>query len=104
VHIISPKTLRLAADAAKDAARELEAWLSVVRRAKWENLVDLKRTFPNADYVKPYIVFNIRDNRYRLIAKVYYVRMNTDGSRSEGHVYVRAFLTHKEYDDRKNWE
>ncbi len=42
---------------------KIEAWLSVVRCAKWSSLVDLKRTFPDADYVKPYVIFNVRGNR-----------------------------------------
>jgi len=104
VHIISPKTLREAAISAKDAGREIEAWLSVVTSARWRNLVDLNHSFPSADYVKPYVIFNIRGNRYRLITKVYFIRLNKNGSQSKGHVYIRAFLTHKQYDDRSNRE
>ena len=104
MHIIAPKTLRQAALSAKDAAREIEAWLSVVRNARWKSLIDLRRSFPGADYVDPYVVFNIRGNRYRLITRVYYVRLNRTGALSEGHVYIRAFLTHKQYDDRSRWE
>jgi hypothetical protein len=33
-----------------------------------------------------------------------FIRLNKDGTQSEGHVYIRAFLTHKQYDDRRNWE
>jgi mRNA interferase HigB len=104
VHIVSPKTLRRAALSAKDAAREIEAWITVVKSVRWRNMVDLNHSFPDADYVKPYVIFNIRGNRYRLITKVYFIRLNPNGSQSEGHVYTRAFLTHKQYDDRNNWE
>ncbi len=88
MHIISPKTLRPAAHRAKDAAVDIEAWLSVVRRARWKNLIDLYLSFPDADYVKPCVVFNIRGNRYRLITRVYFAKQKSDGALSEGHVYV----------------
>lgn len=104
VHVISPKTLRQAVISVKDTAREIEAWLNVVKCARWHNLVDLHLSFPRGDYVKPYVVFNIRGNRYRLVTRVYFVRLGREGVRTEGHIYIRAFLTHKQYEDRSNWE
>jgi mRNA interferase HigB len=59
--------------------------------------------FKDADPVDGYVIFNIRQNRYRLITVVHYAK-TTDKRRTEGHVYIRSFLTHKEYDHRGNWD
>ena len=49
------------------------------------------------------VVFNIRRNRYRLITVIHYAK-TTNERRTEGHVYIRSFLTHREYDDPRNWD
>ena len=59
--------------------------------------------FTDADYVDGYVVFNFRKNRYRLITIIHFSRTR-DKRQTEGHVYIRSFLTHKEYDNRKNWD
>lgn len=60
-------------------------------------------SFPDADSVEGYVIFNIRHNRYRLITVVKYAR-ERDEITTQGRVYVRSFLTHKEYDRRENWD
>ena len=59
--------------------------------------------FKDADYVDGYVVFNIRQNRYRLITIIHYAKTR-DGKQTGGHIYIRSFLTHKEYDNRNNWD
>ena len=59
--------------------------------------------FTDADYVDGYVVFNFRKNRYRLITIIHFSRTR-DKTQTEGHVYIRSFLTHKEYGNRKNWD
>jgi mRNA interferase HigB len=86
-----------------DAAGEIAAWLSVVEAVRWQNFAELRSMFTDADYVDGYVVFNIRRNRYRLITIVHYAK-TTDEKRTEGHVYIRSFLTHKEYDNPRNWD
>jgi mRNA interferase HigB len=98
MHLITVVALREAADDYRDASDEIAAWVKVVRAANWRSFVELKAAIPDADYVDPCVVFNIRRNRYRLIAKIHYVRLKPNGHPSEGHVYFRAFLIHKEYD------
>ncbi|PYT85110.1 MAG: hypothetical protein DMG40_00315 [Acidobacteria bacterium] len=56
-----------------------------------------------ANYIKGYVVINIRRNRYRLITVIHYAK-TTDERRTEGHVYIRPFLTHKEYNDPRKWD
>ena len=50
--------------------------------------------FPQADQVGKKTVFNIGGNKYRLIAAIHYNR---------GRVYIRAILTHRDY-DRGIWK
>ena len=86
-----------------DAANEIKAWVAIVEAVRWRNFPEVNGTFKDADYVDGYVVFNIRKNRYRLITVVHYSK-TTDEKRTEGHVYIRSFLTHKEYDNRSNWD
>jgi len=39
----------------------------------------------------------------RLVTIIHYSRQK-GGRITEGHVYIRSLLTHKQYDDRKNWD
>jgi len=68
-----------------------------------EVLVEFRRMFRDADYINGYVVFNIRRNRYRLITVIHYAK-TTKERQTQGHVYIRSFLTHKEYDDTRNWD
>jgi mRNA interferase HigB len=61
---------------------------------RFSNFAELKAFFPSADQVANKTVFNIGGNKYRLIAAFHYNR---------GRVYIRAILTHREY-DRGNWK
>jgi mRNA interferase HigB len=93
MRIISPKSLREYAIQYPDAADSLGNWERVVRAADWRSIQDIRRVFPHADSVQVeskriVTVFNLRGNRYRLIAAIHY---NTQ------RVYVLRFLTHAEY-------
>lgn len=94
MHIVSRKMLRLFAAAHPDAATALEAWYRLVRQARWHNSAELRKDYPSADQVGSFTVFNIRGNKYRLIAVVMF---------EAGRVYVRSVLTHKDY-DRGRWK
>ena len=51
-------------------------------------------TFPSADLVGEVLIFDIGRNRYRLIATVFFAGRE---------IYVKALLTHQEY-DREEWK
>jgi mRNA interferase HigB len=98
VRIISRKVLRDFWKNHPRAESPLRTWEQIVENAEWNNLVELKRTFPSADYVKTpsgraLTIFNIGGNNYRLIASIHY---NTSC------LYIRSIMTHDEYDDN-NW-
>ena len=92
--------------------KPLLRWYEVVRKARWRNIAEMRRTFPSADEVRvgsgrKAVVFNIKQNDYRLITAVHYEKsvMDTDGHDKvvEGKVYLFFFLTHAEY-DRESWK
>ena len=91
------RRLKEASEKHREAAREIGAWTIVVKAARWQNFGELRATFPDADDVDGFVVFNIRHNRYRLITAVHYARV-IEERLTLGHVYIGAFMTHKEYD------
>ncbi|MFP5205016.1 MAG: type II toxin-antitoxin system HigB family toxin [Acidobacteriota bacterium] len=103
VHLVTRRHLREAIAAYPDAAKEIEAWTSMVEAVRWRNFAEVRAWFRDADYVDGYTIFNIRQNRYRLITIIHFAR-TIGGTQTEGHVYIRSFLTHKEYGHRSNWD
>jgi mRNA interferase HigB len=97
VHIVTIKRLQQAAEEYREAATEIGAWIRIVKQERWRSFNELRATFPDADNVDGFVVFNIRHNRYRLIVAVHYARMIGE-TQTMGHAYIGAFLTHKEYD------
>jgi len=71
-----------------DAESSLKAWFTTVKKSRWRNLAELKETYPAADQVGRYTIFNIRGNKYRLISRIVY-RSQT--------VFIVMILTHDEY-------
>jgi mRNA interferase HigB len=103
VHIVTRKHLSEAIERYADAANEIKAWVGIVEAVRWHNFAEVRGMFKDADLVDGYLIFNIRQNRYRLITVVHYSK-TMDEKQTEGHVYIRSFLTHKEYDNRSNWD
>ena len=54
----------------------------------WSSFTEVKQAFNTADYVAPYIVFDIGGNKYRLIAEINFGRRV---------LFIRRIMTHKEY-------
>lgn len=103
VHIVTVKHLGEAMDSYPDAADEIKAWTTIVRNVRWRNFIEVRGIFKDADSVDDYVIFNFRHNRYRLVTIIHYAK--TLGHRqTAGHIYIRSFLTHKEYDNRGNWD
>ncbi len=76
-----------------DARKPLAVWRRQILQGEFAHFVELKRTFGTADYVRPFVVFDVGGNKYRLIAGVdYELRV----------VKIFAVLPHAEY-DRNDW-
>ena len=103
VHLVTLKHLKEAVAAYPDAANEIKAWADIVKAVRWHNLEEVRSVFMDSDSVADYVIFNIRHNRYRLITVIHYAK-TTSKKKTDGHVYIRSFLTHKEYDNRSNWD
>lgn len=73
------------------ARSQYDAWLTIVGRAEWRTPEETKVSYPKASILKAgRVVFNIKGNDYRLIARVHY---------QAGIVAIRFFGTHAEYDE-----
>jgi mRNA interferase HigB len=95
--------LALAEEEYPDAAKEILAWYRIVTEARWRNFMEVRKVFKDADDVGGYVIFNIRQNRYRLVTIIHYARQK-EGRVTEGHIYIRSFLTHRQYDNQANWD
>ena len=89
MNVISYKRLRDFSSIHRDARSSLKAWYATARKSNWQSLAALKQTYPSADIVGIYTVFNIKGNKYRLVARIVY-RSQT--------VFIIAIMTHEEYD------
>lgn len=73
-----------------DARSSLRGWAQFIEANSFQHFVELKEAFRSADYVRPYTVFNISGNKYRLVALLNYALQTVE---------VRHVLTHEEYDE-----
>ncbi len=97
MNIFTKHALAEAASEYPDVAAEIKAWITTVKDARWANFVEVRAAFPKADDVDGIVVFNIRHNRYRMLTTVKYDR-TVDGRHINGSVYIKAFMTHAQYD------
>lgn len=89
MHIVTRKKLVEAAKDFRDAAKEISTWLTIVEAVRWRNFNEVRDVFKDADAVDGYVVFNIRENRYRLITVIHYAKDTPD--ETQGHIYIRSF-------------
>lgn len=66
--------------------------MHIITRKRLNEFAELRKTFGNADQVGKLTVFNIGGNKVRLIAAIHYNRRT---------IYIRAVMTHREYDEGK---
>ncbi len=72
------------------ARSQYAAWLQIVSRAHWRSPQDVKAAHPKASILKGgRVVFNIKGNDYRLVARIQY---------QAEVAAIRFFGTHTEYD------
>ena len=92
MHVITRKRLNDFATKHPDTKSALQLWYRLIKSRNHSSFADLRSVFPSADQVGRLTVFNIGGNKVRLIAAIHYNRRK---------VYVRAILTHDEYDEGK---
>lgn len=67
----------------------LQGWRRVIEKSRFDNWAELKAAFNTINKVGELTVFNIGGNKYRLIAYIRFERQI---------VYIKAVLTHRDYD------
>jgi len=73
-----------------EARSQIESWEVEVEETQWDTPHDLKMRYPKASIVgDQQVVFNISNNKYRLLVRVNYKNKM---------VIIKKIGTHKEYD------
>ncbi len=75
-----------------DAESALKTSYATTKRARRNGVVEVRRTYSDAEAVGSYTVFNIKGNAYRPITKIEY---------SSQIIFIKEVLTHAEYDKDK---
>lgn len=91
--VISRKALSDFSEDQPESSDALLAWFRKTCEADWSRFSDVKETFNSVDYAgNDLYVFDIRGNRYRLIARIIF---------SVRTVFIRWIGTHADYDRLK---
>lgn len=94
MHLISIRNLRNDVARYPNAKKQIDNWYTTVRKAKWQNLEDVRQIYQDAEAVGNFTIFNIKGNDYRLIVGIDYENQT---------IYYKYFLTHAQY-DRDKWK
>ncbi len=92
--IISNSALRAFAAQHPQAQGPLQGWRRVIEKNRFDTWAALKAAFNTVDKVGDLVVFNVGGNKYRLIAHIRFEKQI---------VYIKAVLTHTDY-DRGAWK
>lgn len=92
MHIITRKRLNEFVEKFPETNNALADWYRLMKQNDFDSIADVRRIFPSADKVGKLTVFNIGGNKVRLVAAIHFNRKK---------IYIRAVLTHKEYDEGK---
>lgn len=87
--LISNSALRAFAVHHPNADEPLQGWRRVIEKNQFAHWAALKAAFNAVDKVGELVIFDIGGNKYRLIAHIRFEKQL---------VYVKAVLTHREYD------
>lgn len=88
--IFAKSTLRNFWEKHPDSEQYLKTWYDIVMSSNWSTINEVKQTYINASVLKDSrIVFNIKGNSYRLVAKFNFEKK---------WIFIRFIGTHLEYD------
>jgi mRNA interferase HigB len=88
--IFAKSTLRAFWEKHADSEQYLKTWYDTALSSDWKNPNEVKNTYANASILKNNrIVFNIKGNSYRLVAKFNFEKR---------WIFIRFIGTHTEYD------
>ncbi|MET0753243.1 MAG: type II toxin-antitoxin system HigB family toxin [Pyrinomonadaceae bacterium] len=92
MHVITRKRLNEFAEKFPETKNALAEWYQQIKKTDFSSIAEVREIFPSADKVGKLTVFNIGGNKVRLIAAMHYNRKK---------IYIRAVLSHKEYNEGK---
>lgn len=73
-----------------DAESRLRAWYQEASTAEWRTPLDIRNRYKDVDFIgDEVVIFDICQNRFRLIVKIWYLGQE---------IYIKFFGTHAEYD------
>lgn len=88
MRIIALRTLREFWQSHPDAEQALRAWYTNAKRASWKSPANVKASYRNASILPSNrVVFNIKDNDYRLVVMIDY---------TYGLIFMRFIGTHRD--------
>ena len=88
--IFSKSTLREYWELQPNSEQYLKTWYDTALSSDWKTPADVKMTYANASILKnSRMVFNIKGNSYRLVAKFNFEKQ---------WIFIRFIGTHSEYD------
>ena len=88
--IFAKSTLRVYWEGHPDSEQYLKTWYETAMNSNWKSPNDVKLTYANASILRnSRIVFNIKGNSYRLVAKFNFEKQ---------WAFIRFIGTHSEYD------
>jgi mRNA interferase HigB len=88
MRIITKRKIREAIKAHSEWRASLESWHKIVKAADWHNFPDIKQSWRNVDLFNICVIFDIANNRARLITHVDY---------RHHLVFIRFIIEHAEY-------
>lgn len=92
MRLIGRDKLRTFGQKHANAKKALDAWFHEAGNGNWQTPQDIKRRYGSADFLaNNRVIFNIKDNHYRLVVKVRY---------QNGIVVIEWVGTHAEYDKK----
>jgi mRNA interferase HigB len=94
MRIISEKALREYWQQHSNAELPMREFIKIINQADWQNFVDVRATFGNADYHHDFVIFNVGGNNFRIIGIVEYKKHI---------VFINSVLSHSEYNVHQNW-
>ena len=88
--IFAKSTLREFWESHPDSEQYLKTWFDTAMSSDWKSPNEVKKTYANASILKEgRIVFNIKGNNYRLMAKINFDKQ---------WIFIKFIGTHDEYD------
>ena len=60
MHVVSHKAIRIFCEEHPSAGNSMDRWYRVAKRVIWTSFAEVRQSFNTADFVAPYVVFDVR--------------------------------------------